>query len=319
MDTPMIASSQPPEGRAPFRRNRGAHRAAKSALALLALALHLIPGLSAAEWTPVLWHGENAWQSTSQGWVATVSQERSRLVAITRAGAQRNLLYEAPRDGISWGGHRCWLGPQSDWHPVWPPPRDWESSAAARVKASGPLLTVAHPHTDPQYPALTRTYEWRDGVLHCRLSWQGGRFYGIHVVQLPRDAVVTVRRDATPALPLGYALVPIYRRPGTLTDVPIARAVSRIDGDTITLRHADHTEKAAFFPQTILARIGKYRLQMERGEQSGFSSSSPDMGLLTQVFLGDRLNPFIEIEQLSPCAKGRAVSTEVLLRPLAAD
>ncbi len=319
METPMSLSFPPSKERAFFRRNRSGDRAAKYAIALLTLALGLISSLAAAEWTPVLWRGEKAWQSTSQGWVATVSQERSRLVAITRAGEQRNLLYESSRDGISWGGHRAWLGPQADWRPAWPPPRDWESSAATRVKASGALLTLTHPHTDPQYPSLTRTYEWRGDALHCRLSWQGGKFYGIHIVQLPRDAVVTVRRAAMPSLPLGYALVPIYRRPGTLTDTPLARAVSRITGDVVTLRHANHTEKAAFFPQTILARIGKYRLQMERGEQSGFSPFSPDMGLLTQVFLGDRLNPFIEIEQLSPYAKSRAVTTEVLLRPLAGN
>lgn len=315
----MIVSCQRPQRRAFSRRNQRACRTAKVALALLVFASLLISSLSAAEWTPVLWRGEKAWQSTSQGWVATVSAERSRLVAITRLGERRNLLYESPRDAISWGGHRCWLGPQSDWRPVWPPPRDWESSAAARVRAIGSLLTLTHPHTDPQYPALSRTYEWRGDVLHCRLSWQGGRFYGIHIVQLPRSAVVTVQRAVTPSFPLGYALVPIYRRPDTLTEVPLAQAVSRVSGDIVTLRHANQTEKAAFFPQTILARIGRYRLQMERGEQSGFSSSAPDMGLLTQVFLGDRLNPFIEIEQLSPYGRGRAVSTEVLLRPLVAD
>lgn len=287
--------------------------AVRSILALLAVIF--VASLPASDWTPVLWRGEKAWQSASQGWVATVSEERSRLVSITRLGEGSNLLYESSREGISWGGHRGWLGPQSAWQPAWPPPRDWESSAASRVVVSGSLLTLTHPRLDPQYPALTRTYEWQGDVLHCRLSWRGGRFYGIHIVQLPRGAVVTVQRAVTPDLPLGYALVPIYRRPNILTDVPIARAVSRINGDAVTLRHANQSEKVAFFPQTIFARIGKYRLQMQRGDQSGFSSSEPDMGLLTQVYLGDRINPFIEIEQLSPYARGRAVSTEMLLRP----
>lgn len=315
----MIATCHPRQKYTYFRKNQSTRGTAKSALALLVLALCLISSLSAAEWTPVFWRGKKAWQSTSQGWAATVSEERSRLVSITRAGDRHNLLYESSRDGISWGGHRGWLGPQSAWQPAWPPPRDWESSAAARVNAAGALLTLTHPHTDPQYPALTRSYEWRGDVLHCRLSWQGGRYHGIHIVQLPRGAVVTVRRAVTHALPLGYALVPIYRRPDTLTDIPLARALSRTEGDSVTLWHANRSEKVAFFPQTIFARIGKYSLQMQRGEQSGFSSSSPDMGLLTQVFLGDRLNPFIEIEQLSPCAKGGAVSTEVLLRPQVAN
>lgn len=319
MDTPLIASCQHLEGRASLRKIPRLRRVANSAFAFLTLALLFISGLSAAEWVPVLWRGEKAWQSTSQGWVATVSEERARLVAITRVGEGSNLLYESPREGISWGGHRAWLGPQSAWQPAWPPPRDWESSGALRVTFSGSLLTLTHPHTDPQYPSLTRTYEWRGDVLHCRLLWRGGHFYGIHIVQLPRGAVVTVRRAVAPQLPLGYALVPIYRRPDTLTDMPLARAVSRVDGDSVTLRHANRTEKAAFFPQTIFARIGKYRLQMQRGEQSGFSSSVPDMGLLTQVFLGDRLNPFIEIEQLSPYAKGRTVSTETLFQPQVND
>ena len=293
-----------------------AHAGCVASLALaMAVSSNHLAAAPASDWKPTKWHGEKAWESTSQGWTATVSEERCRLVAITRGGDGSNLLHESSKDSISWGGHRCWLGPQSEWKPDWPPPVDWETSFAARIEAAGSLLSVSHPHTDGQYPALSRTYQWREGILHCRLNWQGGRHYSIHILQLPRWAIVHVRTAPAEGIPLGYYLQPIYGRPTTRNDVPLSGGVSSVDGDAVTLWHSNVSEKVAFAPQEITAEIGDCRLKMRRGEQTGFSNSSPFLGLLTHVYLGDWENPFIEIEQVSPYADGGAASSEILLEP----
>jgi hypothetical protein len=280
---------------------------------MLALAVDL-PASPAPDWKPTTWHGEKAWESTSSGWTAIVSEERARLVSITDAG--ENLLYAPPKGSVSWGGHRCWLGPQSGWKPDWPPAADWEASAAASVQAAGTLLTVTHPQTDAQYPALSRTYQWRGGVLHCKLSWQGGLHYSIHILQLPQWSVVHVRRAVAKGLPLGYAWPQSSGPTETITGVALPGGVSRVDGDEVTLWHANLTAKIAFAPQEITAEIGAYQLKLRRGAVSGVAAVSPNLGLLTQVYLGDWENPFVEIEQLSPFADGGSAAFEILIEPI---
>ena len=263
------------------------------------------------------WQGEKAWASTSSGWTAVVSGERSRLVAIADAVTGVNLLFATPaKDPVSWGGHRCWLGPQSGWKKNWPPPVDWEASAAGHVVASGTLLTVTHPQTDAAYPELSRTYQWRGGVLHCDLRWQGGRHHAIHILQLPPWSLVHVRRAATNELPFGYAWPQSIGPVETLTGGALSDEVSRVDGDEVTLWHANLGTKVAFAPQEITAVIGAYQLKMRRGKASGITATSPNLGLLTQVYLGDLENPFVEIEQLSPYAHGESAALEILIEPI---
>lgn len=276
-----------------------------------------LPASIASDWKETTWQGEKAWESTSSGWTAVVSAERSRLVAITDAATGENLLFATPtKDAVSWGGHRCWLGPQSGWKANWPPPVDWEASAADQVVASGTLLTVTHPRTDGAFPVLLRTYQWREGVLHCDLRWQGGRHHAIHILQLPPWSLVHVRRAVTKDLPLGYAWPQTSKPFETLTDVVLPAGISRVDGDAVTLWHANLSAKVAFTPQEISAEIGKYQLKMRRGTVSGVTENSPDFGLLTQVYLGDWQNPFVEIEQLSPYADGAGAAMEILVEPI---
>lgn len=275
------------------------------------------PTSIASDWKQTTWQGENAWESSSSGWKAVVSAERSRLVAIVDDGAGENLLFATPtKKSISWGGHRCWLGPQSGWKADWPPPVDWEASAAAHIEASGPLLAVTHPHTECAYPALTRTYQWRGGVLHCGLAWQGGRHHAIQILQLPSWSIVHVSRAVTKDLPFGYAWPQSSGPVETLTDVVLPDGVGRVDGDKVTLWHANVSTKVAFAPQEIIAEIGDYQLKMRRGTASGVTEASPDLGLLTQVYLGDPHDPFIEIEQLSPYANGASATVEILVEPV---
>lgn len=283
---------------------------------MVAFVVVLTASVFGGEWTPTQWRGEPAWESSSCGWTAVVSAERARLIALTPPGGGDSLLFAEFKTQFSWGGHRFWLGPQTAWEVVWPPPTDWETSPAARIETEGGVLRVVHPHTDPAYPALTRVYEWRGGVLHCMASWSDARFQGIHILQIPPDAVVRVKRRITPELPLGYVLPPIYKRDGLLTDREVSPEVARIDGDEITLRNTGVVaEKIAVQPQDIVAEIGGYRLTLKRGEMRGMSEVVPDLGMVTQVYMGIAHNHFTEIEQLTPLGGEGAVVSEVLLEP----
>lgn len=270
---------------------------------------------AASDWQPVEWRGEKAWAANCAGWTAIVSEERARLVSLTPPDGGDNLLFSELKNEISWGGHRFWLGPQTGWAAVWPPPPDWETSPAARIEQEGAVLRVVHSRTDASYPGLERTYAWHGGVLHCTATWSGERFHGVHILQIPPDAVVRVKRKITRTLPLGYVLLPIYLRDGLLTDRELSPAVGQVEGDTITLRGTGVGEKIGVFSQSIVAEIGAYQLTMRRGKMTGMSEATPDLGLLTQVFLGSNESMFTEIEQLTPFGGGGVAVSEILIEP----
>lgn len=289
-------------------------------LALLLIGFLLLAFLARADaaWTRTEWRGERAWTASSGGWTAIVSEERARLVSLTREGGAENLLYAEQKDVFSWGGHRFWLGPQTAWTAPWPPPADWERSAAPKIAVEGETLRVRHARTDENYPQIERGYTWRDGVLHCTVAWSDARFQGIHIVQVPKDAVVRVRRGATTAeAPQGYVLLPVYKRDGLRANEPLSPKVATLDGDEITLRYGGVREKIGVPPQPIVAEMGAYRLTLRRGEMRGMSESSsvPDLGMLTQAYFGAAEDPFIEIEQLTPLGGEGASVSEILLEP----
>lgn len=280
------------------------------------LFLNSAPAFASDEgWSRIDWRGERAWASSSRGWTAIVSEERARLVSITPSGGGENLLFAELKNEFSWGGHRFWLGPQGAWSVVWPPPADWERSPAAKMEIAGPVLRVEHPRTHATYPGLVRTYEWRDGVLHCTASWSDARFHGIHILQLPTKAVVHVKRTITESRPLGYVLLPIFRRNELLTDREVSPAVAKVRGKEITLRSTGTGEKIGVSPQDIVAEIGACRLTMHRGKMSGMAQATPDLGMLTQVFLGSDENVFTEIEQLTPFGGPGLAVSEILIEP----
>lgn len=275
------------------------------------------PTRADGSWRRTEWRGEPAWCSTSRGWTAIVSAERARLVSLAPEGGGANLLYAEQKDIFSWGGHRFWLGPQSAWTAPWPPPADWERSAAAELVADGETLRVKQARLDANYPEIERSYVWRDGVLSCTVSWKDSRFQGIHIVQVSKEAIVRVRREASEAAPLGYVLLPVYKRPGLRVDEPLSPKVATVDGDEIVLRYAGEREKIGVPAQPIVAEIGRYRLTLRRGAMSGMSeaSSAPDLGMLTQAYFGSPEDPFIEIEQLTPLGAEGGSAAEILLAP----
>jgi len=284
-------------------------------LILSFISSNVLAAAPAADWHRTAWQGEKAWKSTSSGWTAIVSEERSRLVSLAESDHGENLLYVSTKAAVSWGGHRCWLGPQSKWKKGWPPSDDWEASAAAHVKAAGSLLTITHPHSDSSYPRLIRSYQWRRGVLHCNLIWQGGCHHAIHILQVPRWSVIHLQRAISKAFPLGYGMPPVFGPVETLDDVAIKPDVGRADGDRMELRHANLAEKIAVAPQELTADIGNYQLKMRPGAVSGVTAAAPDHGLLTQVFVGDLENSFIELEQLSRYVKDGRAASEILIEP----
>lgn len=273
------------------------------------------PLYATGEWRRTEWQNEKAWASVSNGWTAVVSEDRARLVALTPPDGEGNLLFAELKNQFSWGGHRFWLGPQGSWKAVWPPPRDWETSAAEKIEVEGGLLRVVHPQTDRNYPQIVRSYEWRMGVLHCTASWRDGRYQGIHVIQIPTISVVHVERVVSKRLPKGYVLLPIYGRDGTLTGDDAPSAVATINGSHVQLRYGSTLEKIGFPPQDLVAEIGDYHLRLRRGKMVGMSTNCPDFGMLTQVFLGSNESAFIEIEQLTPLGGDETAVSEILLEP----
>jgi hypothetical protein len=63
---------------------------------------------------------------------------------------------------------------------------------------------------------------------------------------------------------------------------------------------AGKSDKLSFPPQTLVARIGEYRLSLECGESRGPVAAAPDDGFYTQVYIGNPQGPVVEIEQFSP-------------------
>jgi len=153
-------------------------------------------------------------------------------------------------------------------------------------------------------------------VLHCNLIWQGGYHHAIHIVQVPRGAIIHLHRSVTKDFPLGYGLPQVSGPVETLADVPMKKEVGRLEGDRMTLWHANSIEKIAVEPQELTADIGDCQLRIRRGAMKGMTAAAPDHGLLTQVYLADWEHPFVELEQLSNYADGESAECEILIEPV---
>lgn len=86
----------------------------------------------------------------------------------------------------------------------------------------------------------------------------------------------------------------------------------------VRIRSREGRAKFGFPAQPLRAVIGRYALVMERGGTQGRVVDSPDGGFDTQVYVGGRVHPFVEIEQLSTRLKnaGKAENAfTVILKP----
>ena len=274
-----------------------------------------------AAWAPTIWEGENAFAATSEQWLAIVSVDRARLVYLGDRKMLHNLLF-APgsrdtRDG--WGGHRLWLGPQTTWAHGWPPPDAWEKSKAESVEAHGGRLELRLPDAGDGWPRLARVYEWKEGRLHCDAVSSGGTRPAqlIHIVQIPSSSEVEVRATPRSSLPMGYAQIHLGRSPSPQPVFAVLPQVSERAG-LLLLRPAVDAEKLGFEAQPLLARIGGSHLRVERGMGAGVALSTPDDGLVTQVYFGQSATPFMELEQLSSLLQpGGEAHFEIILIPRA--
>ncbi|GAT32275.1 hypothetical protein TSACC_2673 [Terrimicrobium sacchariphilum] len=288
---------------------------------LLALALGALPGFAADAWSPTKWQNTPAWQSRSGGWLAVVSESRARLIYLGPAEGRVNLLYAppAPAPLRPRGGHIAWLGPQAEWYggrEVWPPPGGWESAGSASVSSSGDTLTMVLPRV-ANLPVLSRSYFWKDRALHCQVAWSGGKgsYQVIQIVQLPPQAMVTARPGG--ASGGGFIRISVDGRNRRESPAGSPEIAMRADG-AVQIRSREGRAKFGFPPQPLRAVIGRYSLVMERGETLGRVLDSPDAGFDTQVYVGGKVHPFVEIEQLSPRLKnaGKAENAfTVILKP----
>ncbi len=279
-----------------------------------------LAGFSAdqSQWRETEWSGERAYASTSGTYEAVVSVARARLIFFGPAGGD-NLLYVPPdlSNRAEWGGHRVWLGPQSEWSRNWPPPSAWEASAAERVDVEGGRLELLMPSTGDEWPRLRRIYRWEDGELRCDARIDGGRRAAqiIHVVQVLANAEVSVRTEPSTEEPRGYVQLHLGRGDHPIKTFPEPPHV-QAEGSRLTLRHVGKMEKLGFRQQPLTARIGAETVRVKVGVSSGRVESTPDEGFVTQVYLSGARAPLIELEQLSPLfARDQEASFEVVLGP----
>ena len=78
------------------------------------------------------------------------SRSRPRSTDLSGPTGGPNLLFGPTHNELGFGGHRVWLGPQTEWEVFWPPPDNWELSAADRITVlSDGSLSVLSPPPDP--------------------------------------------------------------------------------------------------------------------------------------------------------------------------
>ena len=276
-------------------------------------------------WQKSKWGDEEVWQSWHNEWIGIVSENRARLVYFGRGNPDANMLYSNPdralagnsMDPPSWGGHRFWLGPQSAWKPVWPPPEDWEFSAAAKMTVSGETLEVQMARANLDLPQIYRRYHWKDGGLVCEAAWEnsGEPWCAVHVLAVPPAAQVRVALQRLPELPNGFG---VFQIPSVSKVFSLPVAGLTIDGNAAHIRYGESTRKIGLLASCLTYQLHGATLTFS-AENLDFSAeaSLPDEGLVTQVYVGDGANPFIELEQLSgvpPIGSGRQ-SFSALLRP----
>jgi hypothetical protein len=263
-------------------------------------------------WERIVWKGEPAWVSSRGAVSAVVSEARSRLIYLGAADGSLNLLnapVPAPApanrsDSPNWGGHRFWLGPQTRW--VWPPPVEWEHSAAAGSETRGAVLMLRQPRIDPEYPAITREYEWDGARLRCTARWldDGRPCFGLHVVAVNVPFAVTVRLVKGAEAPAGMVAAQMVDPPSPLT---LPHAAITVDGDRATVRAGVVVAKLGFVPQAlVIERPGGWKLSMQPGPHEGVALVAPDHGYVSQVWVGDKNADLAELEQLTPCLRGDA-------------
>jgi hypothetical protein len=252
-------------------------------------------------WDDTIWNGEAACTSVSEGMRAIVSLERARLVYYGPADHDENLLLAPPTRANPnlLGGHRLWLGPQSTWAAIWPPPAAWEYRPPVSAWEQSGSLFLDMPETKDGWPQLKRIYRWLGSELLCEADKTPGERTAqiIQILQIPPDARIEVTAADEPDLPAGYVRLPADGKPFAKT-FPTQPHVRRT-GRTLEFIRQPSILKAGFRPQTITATRAGWALHVRPKSVHGHHAGQPDEGFFTQLYLGGP-EPFIELEQLSP-------------------
>ncbi|HWA24908.1 MAG TPA: hypothetical protein VG734_04465 [Lacunisphaera sp.] len=267
-------------------------------------------------WQGVTWQGESALRSESEGRLAVVSLARARLMYFGPAGGEANVILAPPsrENRNRLGGHRLWLGPQSTWAKIWPPPDAWEYLEAETVSQESGVLRLGMAATGDGWPRLMRTYHWQGGRLVCGAEFSRGARPAqfVQILQVPPAMAVAATAQPDADHPAGY--VQLFSTAGSFArrfaDSPhVVRT-----GNSLALRHTGEVIKLGFRPQTLTGRLGNWELQVSRGASTGETVGEPDEGFHTQVYLSAASEAFTELEQLSPLfAPGKQARFEMVL------
>jgi hypothetical protein len=256
------------------------------------------------------------WRSDRGRWRAEIEPHRGRLSFLGLVSGP-NLLNRppGPPDVLQFGGHRIWLGPQTEWPVMWPPPSVWEMKPAARVQLRDDgILELQTGDGGEKAPLLTRTYHWKsEGWLVCGVSWLETRPEGrqsIQILQIDRQAEVVALPGSFAAAPRGYVRMPITKRKTTEREFPVPSHV-RVEGDAVIMRLESEEEKLGFPVQPLLTRWKDVELRLHPGRWQGAEAGDPDEGFRAHVYLGSKDWPVLEIEQLSPRLRPSAPGTAV--------
>ena len=272
--------------------------------------------VAADGWSETTWNGERAVAAESEGWRAVVSLDRGRLVHFGPADVPENLLFVSDTRGADggWGGHIVWLGPQIEWPAIWPPLAAWERSAATSHAVRDGWLELVMAESGAGWPRLTRAYRWDGDALLCRVGLAGGTHASqvMQIVQVPASATVHVARAGPSAgAPAGFFLLRVGEQEQVVREFAWpTQAVRGADG-ALAWRPADTAIKLGFVPQPLVATIGAYELVVAPAGETGVVAGEIDGGFTTQLYLGRKGVPFIELEQLSSrfAAGGEASAT----------
>lgn len=265
------------------------------------------------------WRGEPAWVSTDRLALAVVTETRSRLIYLGSLDGTHNLLnapypHVLPTAEERWpnqGGHRFWLGPQKNW--IWPPPTEWEFSAAVAARSADGVLTLIQPQFDSAYPALVREYAWDRSRLRCTAWWRPGdrHFFGMHIV--PVDLPFTAEAGLHPCADLPLGLVEITLDGASLSGF-LPHPALHVKECRATLQGGLRTFKAGFPVQPLtVQRSAGWRLSVAPGPHEGVAVALPDSNCLSQIWVGGPEYDLAELEQLTPylaaSRDGRCAST----------
>jgi hypothetical protein len=265
-----------------------------------------------ATWEKTVWQNEPAWISSQDGVRAVVSEARARLIYLGASDGSFNLLNAPwpqvhPDKNNPWpnqGGHRFWLGPQSRW--VWPPPYEWEYSASQDAVVEAGVLILHHTHVNPVYPAITREYAWEGNRMRCTARWQddGRAYFGIHVVAVNTPFAVTARLEKTKDAPAGLVAAQMAEPEGPIL---LPHPSIAMDSEHATVRSGIKRVKLGFTSQALaIERPHGWKLSVQPGPNTVAGNSTPDLGYLSQVWVGEKNDDLAELEQLTPYLKGDA-------------